>query len=148
MRTTVRKKNNKHVIAGWIDNLGFRFTVLGASCLLPTHTGRDGVRNMWQGGEKTQPAVDEGLDSRPIEALVAHLRTMEMDGRQVSLVICFLAVICFYRPGQCTETSTGACMCGLCVYLSTLDENFTLNESLDAHFPQLIWFFRVLMKSQ
>ncbi len=42
---------------------------------------------MWQGGEKTQPAVDEGLDSRPFEALVARLRTMEMDGRQVSLVI-------------------------------------------------------------
>lgn len=43
--------------------------------------------NMWQGGEKTQPAVDEGLDSRPLAGLVARLRTIEMDGRQVSLII-------------------------------------------------------------
>lgn len=45
------------------------------------------MRNMWRGGEKTQPAVDEGLDSRLFETLVARLRTMEMDGRQVTLII-------------------------------------------------------------
>jgi len=36
------------------------------------------VPNMWQGGEKTQPAVDEGLDNRPIEGFSS---TSENNGK-------------------------------------------------------------------